>query len=184
MELNFVHSGMPHPQPVVENPLMSPLIPMQYRSSETPWSHLDTPSPSVNQGFEHEANWGSEHQTHCAEMPLHFLSNEPSAGYTPSLPYSLVSIIGDSNFREVAWDSLPLLPEQTGKRGFCNIKAKPTVSPPSSIEAAVNNVVAAQGARNVGRRRGPLDTKTREGANKVRKIRACASCRTKKIRVS
>lgn len=183
MKLNFVHGSMPHPRPVIENPPMSPLIPMQYRSLETPWSHMHTPSASVDQGFEHEANWGSERQTHSAEMPLHFLSNE-SAGHTFPLPCGLLSVIGDSGFREVALDSLALLPEQTGKRGLCNIKAKPTLSSPSSIEAVVNNVVATQGARNVGRRRGPLDTKTREGANKVRKIRACASCRTKKIRVS
>jgi hypothetical protein len=60
----------------------------------------------------------------------------------------------------------------------------PTLSPPGSIKAVESSVVATQSARNVGQRRGPLDAKTREGANKLRKIRACANCRIQKLRVS
>jgi hypothetical protein len=184
MELDFVHGGMLHPRPSVESLLMSPSIPMQYCSSETPWSHIDKLPSNVDQGFEHGANWDLELETRSSEMPLHVVSDESSAGDALPLPYSSFSAIEDSGFREFALNSLALLPEQTGKRGFCSIKAKPTLSSPGSIEAIKSNVVATQRARNVGRRCGPLDAKTREGANKVRKIRACANCRTKKIRVS
>jgi len=163
---------------------MSPSIPMQYHSSETSWSQIGTPLSSVDQLLEHGANWDLECQTRSAEIPLHSHPDSLFAGEASSLPSNSLSSTGDSGFREVALDSLALFPEQAGKRVFCNIKAKPTLSSPGSIEAVERNVVATQGTRNPGRRRGPLDLKIREGANKVRKIRACASCRTKKIRVS
>jgi hypothetical protein len=183
MKFDSVHGGMPHPRPVVENPLISPSIPVQYRSSQTSWSHIGTPSLSVDQLFEHEANWDLGLQTQSAQMPLHFPPDGLFPGDALSLPPSSLSTIGDPRFKEDALESLALLPEESGKRRFCNIKAKPTLSSPGSIGAVESNVIATQRTRNVGRRRGPLDAKTREGANKVRKIRACASCRINKIRV-
>ena len=183
MNFDFVHGGMPHPRPVVENPFTSPSMPMQYRS-ETSWSHTATPSSSMDQRFENGTSWDLECQTHSAEMLLPFLSDDLFAGGAFPLPYSSCTAIGDPGFREVALDSLALFPDQAGSRSSCNIEAKPTLSFPDVLETVESNVVAIQGARNFGRRRGPLNPKAKEGANKVRKIRACANCRIKKIRVS
>jgi serine/threonine protein kinase len=95
---------------------------------------------------------------------------------------------GEPNSGNVTFHSLAQRQRQSAKPVFRNIQAKQTLSSPGPIEITESSVVVTQGARNVtrivGRRQGPLKAKIREGANKVRKIRACANCRTKKIRVS
>jgi hypothetical protein len=177
-----------YPQPVVENPSMPPSMPMQYRSSESSWSQIGTPSSSVGQGLEEGARWDMEIQAHSREMPLQFLPEDVSDGNVTPLPHSSSSAEGEPNPGNVTLHPLARRQGQPAKPVFRNIQAKPTLSSPSSIEVTESSVVVTQGARNVarivGRRHGPLEAKIREGANKVRKIRACAHCRTKKIRVS
>jgi hypothetical protein len=175
-------------QPIVENPSMSPSMPTQYRSSESPWSQIGTPSSSVGQRLEEGARWDMEIQAHNREMPLQFLPEDVSDGNVIPLPHSSSSAEGEPNTSNVTLHSLAWRQGQSAKPVFRNIQAKPTLSSPSSIKVTEKSVVVTQGAKNitriVGRRHGPLEAKIKEGANKVRKIRACAHCRTKKIRVS
>jgi hypothetical protein len=177
-----------YPQRIVENPSMSPSMPMQYRSSESSWSQIGTPSSSVGQRLEERAGWDMEIQAHSREMPLLFLPEDIPDGNIIPLPRSSSSAEGEPNTSNVTLHSLARRQGQSARPVFRNIQAKPTLSSPSSVNVTESNVAVTQGARNVtrivGRRHGPLEAKIREGANKVRKIRACAHCRTKKIRVS
>jgi hypothetical protein len=167
---------------------MSPSMPMQYRSSESPWSQIGTPSSSVGQRLEERAGWDMEIQAHSREMPSQFLPEDVSDGDIIPLPRNSSSAEGEPNTSNVTLHPLARRQGQSAKPVFRNIQAKPTLSSSSSINITESSVVITQGARNVtrivGRRQGPLEAKIREGASKVRKIRACAHCRTKKIRVS
>ena len=95
---------------------------------------------------------------------------------------------GESNSGNVKLHSLTQRQRQSAKPVFRNIQAKHTLSSPGLIEITERSVVVTKGAKNVarivGRRLGPLEAKSKEGTCKMRKIRACAPCRTKKIRVS
>jgi hypothetical protein len=121
-------------------------------------------------------------------MTMRFLPDNVTVDNLISSPYGSSSAIGDCSSLNFSVTSMSQLPNETAELKFCNIQPKPTIIPSISIKVADSSSVTANGvrsaARKVGRRRGPLKTKTRENANKVRKLRACAHCRIKKIAVS
>jgi len=184
MTLNPSDEYMHGPQPAPGSFPISPSILTLHHFSEASRSHEGTPASTVGQLLETRPTWEIEQQTHNAEMSVQLIPHDVTGAEVSLSPCNSSTVVGDANPQDVPICSLIPLQEQATTGKFCRIQAKPSCHPPVVTETTEPSVGIQSATKKTGKRQRPLEPEVREGAHNVRKLRACAHCRTKKIRVS
>lgn len=175
---------MPGLQSAVGYPTSS-ILNMQPHCPEFPWSPTTAPSHGLDQLFQSDSNSNQGLHGNMVDFPVRAQYNQQSPGDASRTSFSSSDRKRGPSQLEFDPDHLPPSTKTRRVQEYRNLFPKPTAS---SLEAVVEGIdddhQETQHLKKIGKRKGPLEPEGRQGASKMRELRACAACFISKTRVS